>query len=224
MSRSHSVCRNILESVALIQIFITQGTPVSFAKYSGNTDTCLSMLDPETFWSPHPGWIRVSPSFTLSCEKKCRVKVNPTWCLPLQTLPTLLKCFGSSLSRSTNSPGSKDRIACMQIQLLLPGHQTHCLVHVCHQLFGCLCLSGIVSGCLDSTGQRTVMVEAGYIISLPAVQCIQVLLPVSSISCFYIYSAAKHTFLLRTQILSFLFPLAFFLILYNCSFSDIADY
>ena len=48
----------------------------------------------------------VSPSFTWSCEKNVGLKSIPTWCFFAKSTH-FLKCFGSNLSRSANSPFSK---------------------------------------------------------------------------------------------------------------------
>ena len=66
--------------------------------------------------------------------------------------------------------GLEDGIAGVEVQLLLTGHQTQCLVHVLHQLLRGLGLSGVVSSGLDASGQRAVMVEADDIVSLPTVE------------------------------------------------------
>ena len=64
----------------------------------------------------------------------------------------------------------KNGIACVQVQLLFSRHQSKGLVHVLHQLLRCLRPSRIIAGCLDSSGEGTVVVKSGHVISLPAVE------------------------------------------------------
>ena len=63
----------------------------------------------------------------------------------------------------------KNSIACMQVQFMLSGHEAEYLINICHQFFRCPCLSGIVSGSLDSSGKRSLLIKAGNIVALPAV-------------------------------------------------------
>ena len=62
----------------------------------------------------------------------------------------------------------KNRIACMQIDLVFAGNQRKRLVHIVHQFLRCPRLARIFAGCLNAARQRSVMVEARHIVSLPA--------------------------------------------------------
>ncbi len=64
----------------------------------------------------------------------------------------------------------KDSVARMEIQLFLSRHQPKRLIHILHQLLRRPGPSRIIAGCLDSPGQGPVMVKAGHVIPLPAVE------------------------------------------------------
>ena len=84
---------------------MTQGIPVSSAKYWEMRIHALPWSI-QNFLVPSSGLERVRPSFTLSWEKNVGLKSMPMF-LSFANATHLAKCFGSILSLSTNSPGSK---------------------------------------------------------------------------------------------------------------------
>ena len=63
----------------------------------------------------------------------------------------------------------ENRVAGVNVDLLLAGNERHSFIHIGKQLFGSSCLARIVTGGLDTAGKRAVMVEADNVVTLPAV-------------------------------------------------------
>ena len=103
--RGASLSAGISLNPSGIQIFITHGTPVSFAKYSEISRHLLPCSIQNLRTSPQ-GDESVRLSRTMECEKNVGLKSIP---IPLSLAKSThaLKCFGCSASRSANSPSSK---------------------------------------------------------------------------------------------------------------------
>ena len=107
------------------------------------------------------------------CEKKVGLKSQPRP-RALQKSTHFLKCFGSSLSRSTQPPFLlvENRVARVQVDLLRAGAELQRDVQVRHQLLRRAGAAGVIAGRLDAAGQRRrrVAVKAAHVVALPAVQ------------------------------------------------------
>ena len=167
-SGSHAVCRNILQPVSRPDIH-NCGYAGLLRKITGDTDAAFSVLNPEL---PHR-LIRAGQVHAVRSDnrirEKCRVEINPHFML-FRKIHPFLEMLRLQLVSGYGFPVLKNRIAGMEVQLYLSGNQGHHLFDILHQLFRCFCPSRIVSGCLDAPRKRTVLIETGHIVSLPAVQ------------------------------------------------------
>ena len=63
----------------------------------------------------------------------------------------------------------KDCVVCVNVELVSTGDQRESLFKVCKQLVGTGCSAGIVTGSLNTAGQRSVVLETKNVVCLPAV-------------------------------------------------------
>ncbi len=63
----------------------------------------------------------------------------------------------------------KNRVAGVEIELLLSGDEGEHLVHIRHKLLRCGCLTGIVTGGLNTAGECLLGIKANDVVALPTV-------------------------------------------------------
>ena len=167
-TRTHTVSGNILVAVTGPDVH-NAGIAGFLCKVFGNADTSLTVFDPEcTNFCVGAG----QGQTVLGCHgmgEERRVEVD-THVVLLCELDPLCKVLRFDLIAVDIFAFLEDRVACVDVELLGTGAEGHCLFHVSEELCRSGSLAGVVTGGLDTAGERTVMVETDDVVTLPAVQ------------------------------------------------------
>ncbi len=163
---AQTIRRHILETVTRPDVHNT-GNTCLFCKMLRNSDTRFAVFDPE------PAHLRIRTGKCQSVlhhrmREKSRIKIQPHSFFLRKRNPSLKMLRLQSVTVCM-FPFRKNRITRMYIDLLFTGDQGNGLIHIRHQFFRRPRLARIISRSLNTAGQRTVMVKACYIVTLPAV-------------------------------------------------------
>ena len=165
--RSESVGGNVFVAVADPDVH-NAGDSGLLSEILGNAQAGLSVADPELSGL----LIGAGQSQTVlntGAREECRIKIKSHMML-LRELDPFREMPGFKRVTVRIFAFFKDRVACVNIDLLCARSQRKYLLVVGKELLGSHCLSGIIARGLDTAGQRTVLVKSLYIVKLPAVK------------------------------------------------------
>ena len=166
-SRTNSVRRNVFKTVARPDIHYAGNTRFS-RKVLGNLNAGFAVRNPEIpdFFI---GRRKRKPRSRHRMREERRVKIK-SHTVFFRKIHPLFEMFGLKFIPVCKFTLFKDGVTGVNVDFLFARNEFQDFFYVLHEFFGRSRLAGIVARSLYSARKRPVVVETGYVVSLPAMQ------------------------------------------------------